>query len=181
LPTKKIIPSYDFVTDLRSGLTGFELMDKYDLTPSELRLTLQSLVKARFVKRNEVYGQLRMHQGAKHFEDMRKVPRRRSTLPIVVCDVWVSQARGTLYDISEEGLGVWGIEAKVGEARTLSILPDEFGEFGVIVIEAECRWVKKEPKGVVFAGFKIDHVSEAGMEELRLLIQAHTTMRSEST
>ena len=35
-------------------------------------------------------------------------------------------------DVSEEGVGVAGIEAKVGDLKTLVILGDEFGEFLIL-------------------------------------------------
>ena len=47
---------------------------------------------------------------------------------------------GFVRDISEEGVGVAGIEAKVGDLKTLVILGDEFGEFSSFEFEAYCRW-----------------------------------------
>ena len=72
---------------------------------------------------------------------------------------------GILRDISEKGLRVAGIDARVGQARTFQIPIDLFMQADPLLILAECKWAKPtgKIKEYVVAGFEIlDLTAKAG-------------------
>jgi hypothetical protein len=79
-------------------------------------------------------------------------------------------------DISEEGVSVLGIEADVGDVRTLVILGDELGQFSSFEFEGFCRWRFADPDGeTCLTGFAINKISENDYRQLRNLIRVVTT------
>ncbi len=81
------------------------------------------------------------------------------------------EVQGIVRDISEEGVGVAGIDADVGEVKTLVVLGDELGEFSSFEFEGCCRWRFADPNGGrCLTAFAITTISEADFEELRKLV-----------
>jgi len=88
-------------------------------------------------------------------------------------DLKSPRVRGALRDITEKGLGITGIPARIGEIKNLVIPTDKFLDEEEISFEAECRWAKEETKqGQWSAGFQITKISEKGLEDLRNLIRS---------
>jgi hypothetical protein len=81
--------------------------------------------------------------------------------------------RGFVRDISESGLRVAGIEAKVGEVMSLAIPLREIATIGPVKFEAACRW--SERKGtqgnLVVSGFEVTTISEKTRTRLQRLIE----------
>jgi len=63
-------------------------------------------------------------------------------------------------------MGAAGIEAKVGQIHTLTILGDDMGEVAPFEFEALCRWTRRAPDGELLAGFEIVNISDDSFEEL---------------
>ena len=79
--------------------------------------------------------------------------------------------RGTVKDITEKGLAVRGIEADVGELKTLAILGDDIGIIDPFELMAECRWVGSEgSEGQSVAGFQVIAISDQDLQRLQEFI-----------
>jgi len=102
-------------------------------------------------------------------------PRGYLNFALTVYDTQLPQAKAQVHDITERGVGVAGIEAKIDEVRTLEIMPDNVFQLEPITFEARCRWGKTEgTTGRYFAGFEITNISEACLNRLRDLIRLLT-------
>ena len=112
--------------DVRSGLTGAQLMQKYHLSTSGLRKVCQKLLQDGLLGTLEIQGlKLPLDDGASVHKERRGIPRRVPSLQITVSDRGNEGVRGTVKDITEKGLAVKGIEADIGERKTLWILGDD--------------------------------------------------------
>lgn len=174
MASKRKISAAEFVKDLRSGMTLSELMDKYFLAPRELDAILRQL-KQSLAHPSHLYGRSPSEQGGTGIEGIRFLRRHRVGLPVRVHDLVDPEIQGQLRDISERGLGVQGIEAKVDEDRTLVIWSNEFFSISQFELIAKCRWTT--PTGddrKCLSGFEIIRVSEESTEQLKRFIEACT-------
>jgi hypothetical protein len=79
-------------------------------------------------------------------------------------------------DVSEEGVSVTGIEANVGDVKTLVILGDELGQFSSFELEGYCRWrFADAADGTCLTGFAINKISENDLKQLQILVRLVVT------
>jgi hypothetical protein len=77
-------------------------------------------------------------------------------------------------------VGVSGLEAQVGELKSLVVVPDEFLEVEPFSFEAKCRWSRMGNEGKVCnAGFEITDISEGSFIQLQELLQLMTVSFSD--
>jgi hypothetical protein len=170
VPTKVAVNIRQVVVDIKSGLTKTRLMEKYHLSPRGLRWVSMTLISSGAISWQEIYDNL-----CTTYDELVPDKLRQTTrypLPFD-CNVYVSDdvgALGKVRDISEHGLGIFGIRANAGDTKTLTIPEDEFGEFAGFTFDAECRWIKKEPRGFFLSGFEISHISIGNLKEFQLLL-----------
>ena len=89
---------------------------------------------------------------------------------------------GRIRDLSEVGVGVSGLEAQVGELKSLVVVPDEFLEVEPFFFEAKCRWSRMGDQGKIWnAGFEITDISEGNYIQLLELLQLMTFSFSDKT
>ena len=82
---------------------------------------------------------------------------------------------GRIIDLSEVGVGVSGLEAQVGELKSLVVVPDEFLEAEPFSFEAKCRWSRMgDEDKICNAGFEITDISEGDYIQLLELLQLMT-------
>ena len=84
----------------------------------------------------------------------------------------IEKTRGLLSIISEDGIGVKGIDAKPDERKTF-VIPAYHGfvMFDSIVMIAECRWTDTDSAtGEKCAGFKLLQLTARNSNELSKLI-----------
>jgi uncharacterized protein (DUF433 family) len=158
--------------DVRSGMEDSELMEKYQLSDSALRKVCQTLFTEDFLGRSEINGlKPPLSDGTSVFHERRKASRRSSSLQIVVSDRSNDGLCGAVKDITEKGLAVSGIEADIGEVKTLAILGDEIGIIDPFEFVAEYRWVGSEgSEGPSVAGFQLTAISDQDLLRLQELI-----------
>jgi hypothetical protein len=158
--------------DVRSGMNGSELMEKYQLSNSALLKICQTLLTEGLVVSADIKGLTPpLDNGASVHHEKRKVSRRSPSLRIVVSDRNNDGLSGTVKDITEKGLAVRGIEADVGELKTLAILGDDIGLVDPFELMAECRWVGSEGSEVQsVAGFEVVAISDEDLQRLQELI-----------
>ncbi len=158
--------------DVRSGMTDSELTEKYQLSQTGLETALKHLLKEGFLVSAELIGRGGLFQRAVSAEpERRQLARRSPALQVAVRDGGKPDRSGTVKDISERGLAVRGIEAQVGEVKTLAILGDDLGYVDPFEVEAQCRWVTRggADEGLV-AGFLIVTMSDEDLASLKMFI-----------
>ena len=126
-------------------MKGSELMEKYQLSHSALQTVCRTLLTEGLLRPEEINGpEQPLIKGESVHHERRKVFRRSSSLQILVSDRSNDALSGAVKDITEKGLAVRGIEADIGELKTLAILGDEIGIIDPFELMAECRWVGSE-------------------------------------
>jgi uncharacterized protein (DUF433 family) len=158
--------------DVRSGMKDSEMMEKYRWSNSALQKVYQMLLTEGCLGSGEINGpEQSSSQGESARHERRKVSRRHPSLQIVVSDRSNEDLSGTVKDITDKGLAVKGIEAEIGELKTLVILGDDIGIIDPFELRAECRWVGSEGSGgEPVAGFRVSAISDQDLQSLQQLV-----------
>jgi hypothetical protein len=171
--SKQIIEAKNIVRDIRSGMSDAELMKKYKLSSKGLQSAFQKLIDNRIMTVREIYGQRDSESGEDTMiiYDMRQLPRYLLAVVVPVYDEARPDQTGILRDVTEGGLGITGIEARIGEVKSLIISCGEFIDVKDLSMEAECRWINPDESDDRWqAGFQIRKISRENLESLRRLI-----------
>jgi hypothetical protein len=171
LRTKLAIHEPEILNDIRSGTGRSELMGKYHLTPRALRWISMKLVSSGGLGWQDVSGSICSELDELAQEKLRASKRHKLDFEAPIYEMKNPRLIGAIRDVSQLGIGVKGIEAEAGEAKTLVILGDDFGEYGTFALDATCKWVSQDPAGKYLAGFEISNISVGSMRELQLLIE----------
>ncbi|MBM4325868.1 MAG: hypothetical protein FJ118_01780 [Deltaproteobacteria bacterium] len=171
---KRKIRAHEIVADIRGGLNGADIMQKYRLTPKGLGNCLKKLVEAGFLEASELSGDLSFDETTTG-RWTNRVPRDKLEFPLPIFETENPEVRGKVRDITKNGVGVEGIASRENEIKAFVIPADEFFLVDPVVFKAECRWVRQdEPGGPLLSGFEIVSVSEGSFQELRKLLDALT-------
>ena len=176
MPPKKKLKVKDLLYDIRRGTDDPLLMVKYGLSSKGLQSVFQKLVAGNFIGTHELENR------SEYVEDTAEIDIQNQReglryfpalpVPVTVYDCANSVQEGTIVDITENGIGVRGVEAHISEIRTFEIQVGDLSEFEPFEFRAQCRWVKRDSfAGGVLAGFEIVDISREGMCELRDLIE----------
>jgi hypothetical protein len=168
---KPRVRAREILDDIVQGLSDAELMEKYRLSPGELRSLARKLLAARDPSEVEVRGD------PSQCEDLSCVWLKRQA-DRFHCPFWIpvyddtAREVGSLGDISEHGLSIEGFDAKVGETWHFTILAQDIPQVEPFAVEAVCRWVMEdESYGHWVSGFEILEIQRQGVAELRKLVQ----------
>lgn len=171
LPTKIVVKVPQIVQDIRSRVGRPELLKRYSLTPRALRWVCMMLVSSGAIGWHEIYGNICEHIEELVPEKLRESRRSKLGLEVPVYEMGSPKKRGIVRDVSEKGIGLRGIRAKIGETKTIVIYGDEFGEYASFALDVVCKWVSKDPSGEYVAGFEIHNISVASQGEFQWLIE----------
>jgi hypothetical protein len=177
------IRAIDVINDLRAGMSKLELMEKYQISPKALGSILTELATLDAITATEPHEPPRsLAYDVGSLEGVRLVPRQRLmiVLPILIYGgVYdsnrgrVMQKKGTVRDITEKGVGVRGITARLDELKTFVIPANDFFEIDPIVFEARCRWLSSKDRDAdSIGGFQIMNISEPSLRDLRRLVHS---------
>ncbi len=163
----------DFIEDIRSAMSDSDLMKKYALSSDGLRRVFQTLIEAKVISSEELYGTSPSAQDTVFVENMRELPRHHLAMAVDIYEAKRPELKGMLSDVTEKGVGITGMAARIGETKTLVIPAGDFIEAHPILIEARCQWTEKDKdSGEWLAGFQITRISEKCLDDLRRLIQS---------
>lgn len=176
---KRVIPTKEIMADIRAGMGDVPIMEKHQISPSEYRAVLRQLQKVRVLTQKEVDGRIASVADEKPDQQMRSVPRNYMFFTIPIYDANDPKAVGVVNDLTEKGLQVVGIKARVDEVKTFLIRPDVFPVDMPLAFDATCRWVNvDENSGNFLAGFEITHIQRKHIMILRKLISEITFQES---
>jgi hypothetical protein len=171
LPSIHKIKGRDILNDIRSCMTDEELMEKYEMSFRALQSAFEQLLASGLITKKELRS--RSIQGPDNVTTTvtRRLPRDYLMVQVPIYDVGRPEARGVIRDLTEEGIGIIGIEAGLDEMKTLAILTGIGRLADKIVIEAKCRWAKMDSERQYVCGFRITNITKENLEKLRRLIQ----------
>lgn len=177
MPVKRPLKAAEFVRDLRAGLSPLGLMAKYGLnrkqyeaTIQQLKdngyLTLADLVQAQYIPTKK-FDEVDLDLGF-----VRRFPRYApGKVLITVQDPKDSQAAGKVLDLSEDGVRVEGIRGRIGQVKSLVLVPEKRLSIDPISFDGECRWIQRDKNtGKETAGFEIVMISEEDIVRLKRLM-----------
>jgi hypothetical protein len=174
MPTKIKIAAHDILRDIRKGVSYTEILKTYSLSERAFLWVCSELVKSGLLSVEDVPEEIVSGDTNSKTAHARSTDRYELTYKLPVYRAREPKLVGAVQDISEQGIRVSGIRAKVGQRVTLVIPKDEFGEFATLSFKATCRWLRKGMDGKPVLGFEIDHISVRDLEELRFLMKAFT-------
>lgn len=168
--SKRRIRAKELIDDIRVGMNVAGLMDKYRLTTKGLRTAFQKLVEVNAMSSEELSNLKSLYEVAA--EGLRQFQRKPMKFPVKIFDGGDPFKSGLVKDISEKGLCIKEIEARIGEVKSFIIRLGSFGETSTIVFQARCRWVKKNSVSgkTQLAGFEIIDISSLDFGQLSKLI-----------
>uniref|UniRef100_A0A7C4EVQ9 PilZ domain-containing protein n=1 Tax=Desulfomonile tiedjei TaxID=2358 RepID=A0A7C4EVQ9_9BACT len=103
--------------------------------------------------------------------DFRAEGREYLEAPLLVYEPSCPDNRGWVHNISEHGLGVVGVRARVNEIKRLVIQGDEAIPVEPCEVQAVCRWVRPYPlEDDLDAGFEIIAISQDNWDKLLSLV-----------
>ena len=174
-PSERTISAREVVEDLRAGTSVSDLMTKYRLSVRGLQGLLTILVDTGTVSRDELYGDGFVEQEAVLPESFRCRTRFYLDFEIPIYESSRPEVQARIHDITEDGVGIIGLEVQVDEITHLVVLGDALGEVAPFEFEARCRWcTRDERSGMSSCGFEITYISEKDRTQLIQLISLLT-------
>ncbi len=173
---KRQLVAKDLIFDIRSGMTGSQIMKKYKLSDRGLMSALKKLIDTQGISSAELYERFPLFDDAISMEEMRKIARAPINVPVTIHDPARPDLMGRVKDISEKGVGAQGLSVMVGDTRTLVIDGTEQLGVEVFSFNAQCRWVKKGISGEYSAGFEITNISQKHLQRLKNLLEELRSM-----
>jgi hypothetical protein len=171
LPKRKI-SAKSIVRDIRAGLSGPPLLEKYELSPAGLEKILRKLLDARAITSEELGARFASLSDLDGLDYLRESTPEELICLVPVYEESVPDTRGTVCELTERSLCVTGIETAVDEIKTLVIPADEFFSISPFSFEATCRWVERQAgDGESVAGFAIRNISGESHQRLQKLIR----------
>jgi hypothetical protein len=169
---RRRISARQVVKDIRSGTAVMELLTKYKLTSNELRKLLDKLLHSRLLDQRELDSWSTLNHEITVIRGVRQDARLTIDFPLRVQDCDHPYKQGTVRDLSRRGIGVLGINARVGETRTLVVRLNGIDDCSSVKFEAKCRWViqKEAEDQECLAGFEITGIDSAALKELRKVL-----------
>jgi hypothetical protein len=182
---KRSIRAKEIAADIGSGMTDLRLMAKYRLTSRGLDAVYRKLGELKLIVPRES-GDKRQARSPAQTENLdfveplsdttlRISPRQIIDFPLRCYDADDPETIGDIRDLSEEGIGVKGLQSRPIEIRTLVIPISELYMPQPVVLEAICRWSgRDETDGAPLAGFEVTKFVQGSLQEILDLIRALT-------
>ncbi|MDQ7781338.1 MAG: PilZ domain-containing protein [Desulfomonilaceae bacterium] len=174
IPAVRRLSAGNIVNDIRAGMNNAELMEKYALTPKQLKTTFDILVGSNAVNREEIRDDLSLTPDEHVREDQREMERYFIDFELPIVEIGPPEIDGKVRDITEKGVGTIGIPSRIDDIKKFLVLHDEFVLIEPFMFEAQCRWVRDDADGEHYAGYEIIGIDEKDLRDLRQLIHLVT-------
>jgi hypothetical protein len=170
---KRKIKAKDIVSDIRSGMSDLQLMQKHRLSSKGLQSVFRKLVEAKVIRPRELFNRApTAGDDTVDVTSIRLVPRDFVEVSLPICDADDPKNIGTITNVTEQGLGIRGIRVATGEIKTLVFFSDRLFPVGPFALQAQCRWVKNgNGSGQLDSGFEITNISETSSQQLKKVVE----------
>jgi hypothetical protein len=149
-------------------MTDSQIMEKYHLSSRGLKSLFRKLLDSQAITPFEYTEWAGLFGRSVDLNDVRIFNRETLDFRMPVHEAGNLKNKGQILNLSETGLGVWGIPTEVGQAKTL-IIPVTGAPVAVM---ARCHWKKEDrERGESVAGFEIANVLHGNWENLVQRIQ----------
>jgi len=156
------------VEDIRSGITDSQIMTKYHLSSRGLRSLFRKLLDSGAITPFEYTEWACFFGKSVELNEVRVFNRDILDFHLPVHEAAQPSVKGQVLNLSETGIGTWGIPAKVGQTKTL-LIPVKTN---FVVVEAKCQWTKVGKAGRdTIAGFEIAGVVQGDWDRLVKRVQ----------
>jgi hypothetical protein len=174
--SKRRIEAKSLINDIRSGLSTFELMEKYSVSPQGLLSAFNKLIESSSMGEEELAGRIPLLDDTVDIDHAREFPRCYPALGLPIYDENDSEVEYHVLDLTDKGVQVVGMAAQIGDLRTLSIKAGGLDQrVKPCTFDAECRWVKADEKRETpIAGFEITYISDKDLQVLLQIIKLLT-------
>jgi hypothetical protein len=162
------IRAKEIVADIRARVSDFEIMSKYGLSLEQLEKVLEALLKGGEIRSAEIEERGLFFDDPANRLQTRRFPRIYLRIPLEIEDLNNSSNKGLLTDLSDDGFRTRGIGAVVGEEKGFLVSLKQVRK-RTVRLRATCVWAKQDVDAKVLqeAGFKIVHISEGDLLEIR--------------
>lgn len=160
---EKKIRAGEIARDLELGLSDAELMEKYKLSLRGLLSLYKKALEANIIEASELERRLVSRESVVELEDSRSLPRVGIRESTEIHEYRKPEIKGTVSNISENGLRVEGLESKPGLVRKLVISGHEFG-LEELILESKCCWSDTASDGSHSAGYEIIRVLQGDLK-----------------
>jgi hypothetical protein len=176
MQAKRKIVAKSLVNDIRAGFSNLELMEKYSLSSKGLLSAFNKLIASQAMEEDELEGRVPTFDDTVDINHAREFPRCYPALGLPIYDEEDSEAEYHVVDLTEKGVQVRGIAAKVGDKKSLVIKAGGLDQrIKPCVFDAECRWLREDhKKEISIAGFEITDISNKDLEALLHIIKLLT-------
>ena len=166
----------EIISDIRSGLTNAELIEKYGLYSAKtLQSIFRKLLDAAAIDRAELGDRFiepvceGLTAGPGKEYKPRELPRRKPFGKLTIHDLHDLTEEYTVADVSEHGMKVCGLECCVGQKKDFLIRSDRLDEVKPFSFSANCKWVDRS-----VCGFEVTDIDPRSLMEFRKLISLFT-------
>jgi len=176
MSAKRVVNAKDIVEDIRAGMSDKDLMTKYRLSSKGLQSAFTKLINNRILTVEEVYGQPRStDEDTVIIDDMSLIQKHFLTVTARIYEEAKPAVEGRLHEVTERGLTIIGIQARIGEEKSFIIPCKEFLPADRIAFRADCLWANmKQGTGQWVSGYQVTSISRESLGLLRDLIQLLT-------
>jgi len=173
MQAKREIKAKSLVNDIRAGFSNLELMEKYRLSSKGLLSAFNKLIASKAMKEDELGERVPTFDDTVDINHAREFPRCYPALGLPVYDKEDSEAEYHVVDLTEKGVQVVGMAAKVGDKKSLIIKAGGLDQrIKPCAFDAQCRWVNEDhKKGRSIAGFEITDISYKDLQVLLHIIK----------
>jgi hypothetical protein len=169
---KRKIVAELLVQDIRSGMSDVSLMEKYMLSERGLNKVFRKLLDHGAMSADELSPRIASHADLTPLNYLRESTPHELVCLVPIYEESQQDARGSVCELTERGVGVTGLEAAVDDLKKFVIPADEFFSVLPFSFYATCRWVAQQDKSPEpVAGFEITDISDDDYQRLRQLIR----------
>jgi Mor family transcriptional regulator len=162
------------LADIRAGMSQPDLLKKYGISESVFRQLTKKLLAAQGIRLATDAETVIMEPF--EFPAGSELVTHEVDFDLPAYEADRPDTHGMVREVSEESMSVAGIEAAVGDTKTLVVLGDELGQFSSFEFDGSCLWSFVDAEeGTCLAGFAIIKISKADAQELRKLLRVLTS------
>ena len=95
-----MIKARDIVRDIRSGMSDWQLMEKYEISAIGLRQLFKQLLEAKALRVSELQGRNALYKDAVTLDDLRSAARDSVSFPLAIHEYNEPDNKGLICDVS---------------------------------------------------------------------------------
>lgn len=171
MPSLHKIKGRDILNDVRSGMSDEELMAKYEMSFQALQSAFGQLSSSGLISRKELHSRSIDNAEKDTTTVTTRLPKDYLLVQVPIYDSRNPEIKGVIRDLTQQEIGIIGIEARLDDVKSLVILTGKSRWVVKVMLKAKCRWVKKDSEGEYVCGFRITDITKDNLEKLRILIQ----------